>query len=219
MFQDRRDAGRQLGARLSSYRSTKPVVLALPRGGVPVAEEVALALDAPLDVLVARKVGAPGNPELAIGAVAGNITHLDERSIGQLAIPRQFINRAVAAEQEEVRHREARFHQGREPLAVTGRTVVLVDDGLATGATATAAIAALRAQQPTAVVLAVPIAAQDTVERMRAVADGVVCLETPVAFFAVGQGYQDFRQVTDEEVRIILARSGPPTAASPPSAA
>lgn len=219
MFQDRRDAGRQLGARLSSYRSTKPVVLALPRGGVPVAEEVALALDAPLDVLVARKVGAPGNAELAIGAVAGNITHLDEPTIGQLAIPRRFIDRALAVEQEEVRHREARFRQGREPLPVTGRTVILVDDGLATGATATAAIAALRTRQPARIVLAVPIAAQDTLERLRPLADEVVCLETPTAFFAVGQGYEDFRQTTDEEVRAILARSGPPTAAVTPPAA
>lgn len=194
-------------------------MLALPRGGVPVAEEVALALDAPLDVLVARKVGAPGNPELAIGAVAGDITHLDERTIGELAIPRRFIHRAVAVEQEEVRRREARFRQGREPLGVTGRTVILVDDGLATGATATAAIAALRARQPARIVLAVPIAAQDTLDRLRPLADEVVCLETPAAFFAVGQGYRDFRQVTDEEVRAILARSGPPTAAATPPAA
>lgn len=196
-----------------------PVVLGLPRGGVPVAEEVAVALGAPLDILVARKVGAPGNPELAIGAVAGDITHLDERAIGQLAIPRRFINRAVAMEQEEVRHREARFRQGRAPLGVSGKTIILVDDGLATGATAMAAIAALRTHHPAKVILAVPIAAQDTLDRMRAVADEVVCLDTPVVFFAVGQGYHDFRPTTDDEVRAILARAAPATAASPPSAA
>lgn len=201
-------------------RATRPVVLALPRGGVPVADEVAQALGAPLDVLVVRKLGAPGNPELAIGAVTADVTHLDEATVRQLAIPRSFIDRAVAAEREEVAHREARFRQGRPAVDVRDRTVILVDDGLATGATATAAIAALRRQHPARIVLAVPIAADDTLAKLRPLVDEVACLERPGMFFAVGQGYADFEQTTDDEVRAILARQPASTAlpAAPPAA-
>lgn len=204
MFIDRRDAGRRLASRLAALREDRPVVLGLPRGGVIVAEEVARALDAPLDVIVARKVGAPFNPELAIGAVAAGVVHLDETITAALQIPEDYITQAVEQELDEVKRRENLFRDGRPPVDVTDRTVVLVDDGLATGSTAVAAIRSLRQLGPKRIVLAVPVGAAETVEMLRPMVDELVCLSTPPYFRAVGQEYVDFSQTTDEEVRNAL---------------
>ena len=204
VFLDRRDAGRRLAERLARFRDTCPIVIALPRGGAPVADEIARALEAPLDVLVARKLGAPGNPELAIGAVAPGVTHLEQDTIRALAVSDEYITRAAALEQEELRRRELRFREGRPALPVSGRTVILVDDGLATGATAIAAIASLRRQAPKAIVLAMPVGSPEALQQLRKLVDDVVCLEVPYFFRAVGQAYVDFRQTTDQEVHDIL---------------
>lgn len=203
-FLDRRDAGRRLAERLLSFRDADPVVIALPRGGAPVGDEIARALEAPLDVLVARKVGAPGNPELAIGAIAPGVVHLEPETIRALAVSEDYIRKAVAVEQEELRRREMRFREGRPALPVSGRTVILVDDGLATGATAVAAIESLRRQAPRAIVLAMPVGAPQALHQLRKLVDEVVCLESPLFFRAVGQAYVDFRQTTDQEVHDIL---------------
>jgi putative phosphoribosyl transferase len=203
-FLDRRDAGRRLAQRLAQYRDTKPVVLGLPRGGVPVADEVARALDATLDVMVVRKLGAPGNPEFAIGAIAPGVTHFERTHIDALNVPKEFVQHAVAREQEELRRREKLFRGGRPAAEVGGKTVILVDDGLATGATVKAAIKSLRAMGPGRIVLAVPIGAPDTVEQLRPLVDELVCLETPAFFRAVGQGYVDFSPTSDRDVERIL---------------
>jgi putative phosphoribosyl transferase len=205
MYRDRRDAGHQLGARLAPLREDHPVVIGLPRGGVIVADEVARALDAPLDVLVARKVGAPFNPELAIGAVAPGVVHIDEVLVDSLQISPDFITRAVEREQGEVRRREAIFRGGRPSVDVRDRIVVLVEDGLATGSTAAAAIRSLRQVGPKSVILAVPVGAPETVAHLRSQVDDLVCLSTPFYFRAVGQAYGDFGQTTDAEVTSILA--------------
>lgn len=203
-YLDRRDAGRRLASQLARYRDSDLVVIGLPRGGVPVADEVARALDATLDVLVARKLGAPGNPEFAIGAIAPGVTHLEQSHVRALNVPAEFIQRSVAREQEEVRRRERLFREGRPPAEVGGKTVILVDDGLATGATVRAAVRSLRARSPGRIVLAVPIGAPDTVESLRAEVDELVCPERPPFFRAVGQGYVDFSPTSDEDVRRIL---------------
>lgn len=203
-FLDRRDAGRRLAERLRPLHDADPVVIALPRGGAPVGDEIARALEAPLDVLVARKLGAPGNPELAIGAIAPGVVHLERDTIRALAVSEDYIGKAVAVEQEELRRREMRFREGRPALPVSGRTVILVDDGLATGATAVAAIESLRRQAPRAIVLAMPVGAPQALQQLRRLVDEVVCLESPPFFRAVGQMYVDFRQTTDQEVHDIL---------------
>jgi putative phosphoribosyl transferase len=203
-FLDRRDAGRRLAQQLARYRDTGPVVIGLPRGGVPVADEVARALDATLDVLVVRKLGAPGNPEFAIGAIAPGVTHLERAHIQALNVPTEFIQHTVAREQSELRRREQLFREGRPPAEIGGKTVILVDDGLATGATIKAAIKSLRSRSPGRIVLAVPIGAPDTVEQLRALVDDLVCLETPAFFRAVGQGYVDFSPTSDRDVEKIL---------------
>jgi predicted phosphoribosyltransferase len=204
VFLDRRDAGRRLAERLARFRESNPIIIALPRGGAPVADEIARALEAPLDILVARKLGAPGNPELAIGAVAPGVTHLEQDTIRALAVSEAYIGRAAALEQEELRRRELRFREGRPALPVSGRTVILVDDGLATGATAVAAIESLRRQAPKAIVLAMPVGSPEAIQQVRKLVDDVVCLETPLFFRAVGQAYVDFRQTTDQEVHDTL---------------
>jgi erythromycin esterase-like protein/predicted phosphoribosyltransferase len=212
LFRDRHEAGRVLARRLAKYADRPDViVLALPRGGVPVAYEVASALDAPMDVFVVRKLGIPGYEELAMGAVAsGNVRVLNDQLVRRLGIPDHVIDEAAAREQQELARRERLYRGGRPPPDVRDRTVVLVDDGLATGATMHAAIQALRQQQPARIVVAVPTAAPETCEELRAEVDDVICAITPEPFHAVGLWYREFSQTTDEEVRDLLARRNMP---------
>lgn len=212
LFRDRREAGRRLAERLTAYANRPDVLmLALPRGGVPVAYEVARALGAPLDVFVVRKLGVPGYEELAMGAVAtGGVCVLSHQLIERLGIPEQMIDAVAARERQELARREHLYRGGRPPPDVRGRTVILVDDGLATGATMHAAIEALRQQNPARIVVAVPVASPDTCEEMETKADDVICAMTPEPFHAVGRWYQDFLQTTDEEVRELLARQNAP---------
>ena len=208
LFRDRREAGRLLAERLAGYANRPDVlVLALPRGGVPVAYEVARALGAPMDVFVVRKLGVPGYEELAMGAVAtGGVRVLNDQLVERLGIPEQMIDAVAARELQELARRERLYRGGRPPPDVRGRTVVLVDDGLATGATMHAAIEALRQQNPARIVVAVPTASPETCEEMKTRADDVICAVTPEPFHAVGLWYHDFSQTTDEEVRDLLAR-------------
>ena len=208
-YRDRTEAGVELAKRLGAYANrAEAIVLALPRGGVPVAYEVARALHAPLDVFLVRKLGVPGHEELAMGAVAtGDVRVLNAEVVRALGIPSSVIDAVAAWELEEVRRRERLYRGDRPPPDVRGKTVILVDDGLATGSTMLAAVKALRLQQPAQIVVAVPIAAPDTCELLRAEVDDVVCAVTPEPFYAVGLWYQDFSQTTDEEVRELLAQA------------
>ena len=203
LFRDRREAGRLLAAKLTAYANRPDViVLALPRGGVPVAYEVARALGAPLDVFVVRKLGVPGYEELAMGAVAtGGVRVLNDQLVARLGIPDHLIDSVAARERLELARRERLYRSGKPPLDVRNRTVILVDDGLATGATMHAAIAALRQLHPARIVVAVPTASPETCEEMKAEVDEVICAITPEPFHAVGRWYQDFSQTTDEEVQ------------------
>jgi predicted phosphoribosyltransferase len=208
-FKDRRDAGRKLAQKLSSYDG-KPdtLVLALPRGGVPVAYEVALALNAPLDVFIVRKLGLPGREELAMGAVAsGGVRVLNGDIIRLLSVPEEVINFVAKRELQELQRRETLYRGNRPTPEVRDRTVILIDDGLATGASMRAAIAGLRAQHPTRIVVAVPAAAPDICEAFRSEVDEVVCAITPEPFYGVGRWYEDFSQVTDEEVQMLLEKA------------
>ena len=207
LFRDRRDAGRLLAPKLAAYANRPDVmVLALPRGGVPVAYEVARALKAPLDVFIVRKLGVPGHGELAMGAVAtGGVRVLNDEIVRALRIPYSVIDYVAAKEQEELARRERLYRGNRPAPDVRGRTVILVDDGLATGATMLAAIKALKQQQPARIVVAVPTAAPETCEQLRAEVDDVVCAITPQPFHAVGVWYQDFSQTTDEEVSNLVS--------------
>jgi putative phosphoribosyl transferase len=202
-FRDRRDAGRQLALTLRRYAGRADVVvLALPRGGVPVAYEVATALGVPLDVFVVRKLGLPGHEELAMGAIAtGDVMVLNEEVMRLLDIPGSVIAEVRDREARELARREALYRDGRPPLEVRGRTVLLVDDGLATGASMRAAIEALRQRSPARIVVAVPIAAVQTCADLRHEVEEVVCAVTPEPFHAVGLWYQDFSPVSDDEVR------------------
>ena len=202
LFQDRRDAGRRLAGRLSGYRGRPGVlVLALPRGGVPVGFEVAQALDAPLDVFLARKLGVPGQPELAMGAVAsGGGRVLDRDLVLRLGISQREIAAVEARERRELERREHAYRGDRPSPTITGRTIILVDDGVATGSTIKAAIAALRGQRPAAIVAAVPVAPPSTCRELEALADEVVCVAAPEPFYAVGRFYVDFEATSDEEV-------------------
>jgi putative phosphoribosyl transferase len=209
LFRDRTEAGRLLAARLETYAG-KPdvVVLALPRGGVPVAYEVAKALHAPMGVFVVRKLGIPGHEELAMGAVAtGGVLVLNDQVVRGLGIPDYVIEAVVNWETEELKRRERVYRGDRPPPDVRGKTVILVDDGLATGSTMLAAVRALRQQGPSRIVVAVPVASPDTCELLKAYVDEVVCAATPEPFYAVGLWYRDFSQTTDEEVRELLQRS------------
>src|SRR5438128_1789490 len=215
LFRDRTDAGRELADRLAAYADRPDVlVLALPRGGVPVAGVVARALHTPLDVFLVRKLGLPGMEELAMGAIAsGGVRVLNEDVVQTLRVPEEEIDAIAAAEQRELERRERAYRDDRPPLDVRGRTVILVDDGLATGSTMRAAVAALRRQQPARIVVAVPVAAPETCEEFRAIADEIVCLDTPEPFYAVGLWYRDFGQTTDEQVRSLLDQAARETLA------
>ncbi|MDC7786054.1 phosphoribosyltransferase family protein [Rhodoplanes sp. TEM] len=209
MFTDRRDAGRRLAAALRDLKNESPVVLALPRGGVPVAAEIAIALGAPLDLVVARKIGLPEQPELAMGAVVEGdppIVLRNEDVIRSAGIDSTTFNAACAAERAEIARRRARYLGGRPRIEIAGRTAILVDDGLATGATARAALRAVRRRRPARLVLAVPVGAPETITAMRDEADAIVCLEEPEWMPAIGAFYRDFDQVADAEVIAALAR-------------
>jgi erythromycin esterase-like protein/predicted phosphoribosyltransferase len=206
-FRDRADAGRRLSERLAAYRAEKPLVVALARGGVVVGEEVARALGAPLEVMVARKLGAPGQPELGVGAIAPGVRVVDERAVRELGISARQLEWIVAAETEEMERRLRRYRGDRGELDVRDRTVILVDDGLATGVTARAAIHALRRQRPRRLVFAAPVCAPDTARLLGSEADEVVCVAAPVHFGAVGSWYADFAQTSDDEVLKILSRA------------
>ena len=209
-FRDRVEAGRVLAGLLSDYSGREDVViLALPRGGVPVAYELAKALDAPLDVFVVRKVGLPGHEELAMGAIAsGGILVLDNRLVQALGISQEELERVINAERRELERREAAYRGGREPLELERKTVILVDDGLATGATMQAAAQAVRRLNPARIVVAVPVAAAETCDAFRGDVDDIVCAATPSPFLAVGLWYEDFSQTSDDEVRQLLANPG-----------
>jgi putative phosphoribosyl transferase len=207
MFKNRKDAGRRLAARLLQYKDERPVVLALPRGGVPVAYEVAMALNAPLDTVVVRKLGAPGQPELGVGAVVDGDhpqSVLNEEVLRALDVSDDYLNREVALELQEIRRRQERYRAGRPPEPIEGRTAILIDDGIATGGSVRAALRGVRRSDPRQLILAVPVAPPDTVETLRPEVDDLVCLSMPVFFHAVGQFYEDFRQTTDEEVVQLL---------------
>lgn len=222
LFADRVDAGRRLGERLAAYSADRPIVLGIPRGGVPVAAEVARLLGAELDVVVARKLGAPHQPELAIGATtAHGGRYLNEEVIEALGVARPYIEQVTASETAEARRREERFGGGRGLGAVAGRVAILVDDGLATGATMRAAARAVRAYAPSRLVVAVPVGAAETCEDMRDEADEIVCLAQPEPFWAVGLHYAEFGQTSDEDVQRILDEwrraSAAPSAAGDPA--
>jgi predicted phosphoribosyltransferase len=208
-FRDRVQAGRRLADALKPYVGRPNLlVLALPRGGVPVGYEVARALHAPLDVLLVRKLGVPGHEELAMGAIAsGGVRIVSEDVVAMLGIPDRVIATVAAAEEKELERRERLYRDARPAPKVTGRVVILVDDGLATGATMRAAAATLRTQGPEWLVVAVPVAPPETCDALRAVADDVVCALSPEPFIAVGAWYDDFAQTGDEEVRALLRKA------------
>ncbi len=208
MFENRTDAGRKLATRLQKYRDRSPLVIALPRGGGPVAYEVARALGAPLDVLVARKIGAPGQPEFGIGAIAqGGAMFLNDGVVRELGVTQEYLNAVTRKETAEMARRVRAYRGDRPPLDVRGRTVLLVDDGLATGVTTRAAVRALREQAPREIILAVPVCAPETALELRSEFDEVICASSPEHFRAVGLWYVDFEQTTDEEVVSLLVRA------------
>src|SRR5258705_5837104 len=219
-FRDRVEAGLLLGEAVAGRirDRTNVLVLALRRGGVPVGYEVARALGAPLDVFVVRKLGVPGHDELAMGAVAtGGVRVLNEDVVRALGIPDYVIDAVAAWEERELERRERVYRGDRPPPEVRGRTVILVDDGLATGATMHAAVQALRRRQPARIVVAVPTAAPETCEALRPEVDEIVCAVTPEPFYAVGLWYENFSQTTDEEVRELLAQSASEAAGAAPA--
>jgi putative phosphoribosyl transferase len=210
-FANRVDGGRQLARALAAWHGRSDLlVLGLPRGGVPVAAEVARVLDSPLDVFLVRKIGVPGHEELAMGAIAeGGVEVLNHRLIAELGIAAVLINQVAARERVELERRQHAYRGNRMSPDVTARTVIVVDDGLATGATMEAAVLALRKLGPTAIIAAAPVGARETCARLRTHADQVVCAEMPDDFGAVGEWYRDFDQTTDEEVRRLIAAAGP----------
>jgi putative phosphoribosyl transferase len=210
LFADRSEAGRRLAEQLLRFKDQRPVVLALPRGGVPVGFEVAQALDAPLDLVLVRKIGAPFQPELAVGAVVDGgrpETVVNEDLVRESHIPESYIAEESARQLREIERRRELYLAGRARVPVEGRTAIVVDDGIATGATMEAALHATRRANPKRLVLATPVAPPDTIERLRHQADDVVCLATPRLFAAIGAFYADFRQLSDEEVVDLLRRA------------
>jgi putative phosphoribosyl transferase len=207
LYQDRREAGVLLAARLLKFKDEHPVVLALPRGGVPVAFEIAGALAAPLDLVLVRKIGAPHNQELAVGAIAeGEHSEIveDSRLVRELAVSPEYLEEAKAAARAEIARRRKVYFGDRQPVDIAGRTAIVVDDGIATGATMRAALHATRQRKPARVVLAIPVAAPDSLRRLRREADEIVCLDAPADFMAVGQFYRHFPQLRDAEVTALL---------------
>ena len=210
LFRDRRDAGQQLAARLEHFRAEHPIVVGLPRGGVPVAFEVARALDAPLDVIVVRKLGVPFQPELGMGAIGEDGVRVLNDDLVRLArVTPAEIAAVEARERREVERRANLYRRGRPMIPLVGRTVIVVDDGIATGGTARAALEVARAHGARRVVLAVPVAPRESVAEMAAIADEVVALETPTPFYAVGEWYADFSQTPDDEVVSLLQAAAP----------
>ena len=208
-FRDRSDAGRRLAKALSSYKDRHPVVLALPRGGVPVAAEVAAALDAPLDLILVRKIGVPTQPELAMGAVVDGTAPIVIRNEEVIELSGTTVDEfdaACASELEEIERRRQLYIGDRARAEIAGQVVIVIDDGIATGATTRAALQAIRNQKPKELVLAVPVAPPDTITKLRGEVDALICLETPELFGAIGYFYRDFRQVSDQEVVAILKR-------------
>lgn len=207
IFEDRSDAGRQLASELMRYRDRRPVVLALPRGGVPVGFEVAKALHAPLDLVLVRKIGVPWQPELAIGAVADGQPPevvLNDEIIDRLGIAEDSIAQEATKQLEEIARRRTIYLRGRSPIALGGRTVIVVDDGIATGATMRAALQSVRRRAPKRMILAVPVAASSTVEALRGLVDDTICLTAPSDLGAIGFYYMDFSQVSDNQVIDLL---------------
>jgi len=208
-FTDRREAGRRLARSLSRFASDpNVVVLGLPRGGVPVAYEIARALGTPLDTYEVRKIGTPGHEELAMGAIgSGGAFYLNHEVVDTLRIPREQIDLVIAREQNELMRREKLYRDHRPRPALDGKTVILVDDGVATGSSMQAAIASLRAHRPARIVVAIPVAPNETLAELRAAVDEVVCCATPEPFLSVGSAYVEFAQVDDDEVRELLERA------------
>ncbi len=212
-FRDRSEAGRRLADKLQHLKDNKPVVLALPRGGVPVGFEVAAALAAPLDLVLVRKIGVPWQPELALGAVTDGDhpqTYIDSELATALAIPEDYVKEETARQVAELERRRQVYCAGRAPVDIAGATAIVVDDGIATGATMRVALQAVRRRNPARVVLATPVAAEETISKLRPLADEVVCVDMPVGLGAIGFYYRDFHQISDAEVTDILARAAPP---------
>jgi putative phosphoribosyl transferase len=217
-FADRAGAGRELAAKLAPLKNRAPVVLALPRGGVAIGFEIAQALGAPLDIVLVRKIGVPWQPELALGAVTDGPspeTFIDEELTKALAIPEGYVQEETARQLEEIERRRKSYCAGRPPIAIAGRTAIVVDDGIATGATMRVALRAARRRNPAHLVLAVPVAPPETLAQFRTEADKAICLETPPMLGAIGFYYRDFHQMSDEEVTELLARAAQLTSEAP----
>jgi putative phosphoribosyl transferase len=205
IFSDRNEAGELLAKALVRYAGTQSVVLAIPRGGVVVGRAVADALGAPLDVVVPRKIGAPGNPELGLGAVAPGVRVLDDRLVRSLRVTPEYLEREIAAQEREIERRERAYREGRPPVDVRGKVAIVVDDGIATGGTAAAALRWARDRGASKVVLAVPVAPVQSLAKLREDADEIVVLATPEPFLAVGEWYRTFDQTSDDEVVRLLS--------------
>lgn len=219
-FTDRVDAGRQLAARLLGLREADPVVLALPRGGVPIGFEIAQALGAPLDLILVRKIGAPFEEELAVGAIAdGDHPDLvtDAGLLASLNVSPGYLEKAKSDALQELERRRHVYLGNRRPIDIAGRTVIVVDDGIATGSTMLAALRSVRHRKPARIVLAIPVAPQHTLKRLRGEADKIVCLDQPVGFFGISQFYRQFPQLRDEEVIALLDRANPAASSRKPA--